>query len=220
MCGFLTSATTTTPGVADDGGDAPVKDGLPSGGSDAPPCSPMAWEASHSQRTCQHKCKPADPAEILLSELWAAHLGHCEEWQLEALSDHANSLPPKFNLHQLRFVDHNIQAQLHKQPANKTASKSGCPGQWYFCDFGFLRSSTSDYSHPNPETDRIVHLVDGFNCYLLVADEFARYAWVFLCASKEPPIEEMSAFLRVFGLADGGVLQCDQGSEHAKSTRW
>ncbi len=29
----------TTPGVADDGGDAPVKDGLPSGGSDAPLCA-------------------------------------------------------------------------------------------------------------------------------------------------------------------------------------
>ncbi len=37
-CGSLASATTTTPGVADDGGDAPVKDSLPSGGSNAPPC--------------------------------------------------------------------------------------------------------------------------------------------------------------------------------------
>ncbi len=37
-CGSLASATTTTLGVADDGGDAPVKDGVPSGGSDAPPC--------------------------------------------------------------------------------------------------------------------------------------------------------------------------------------
>ncbi len=79
-CGSLASATTNNPGVADDGGDAPVKDGLPSGGSNAPPCAPMAWEASHSQCTCRHKRTPADPAEILLSELWAARLGHCEEW--------------------------------------------------------------------------------------------------------------------------------------------
>jgi hypothetical protein len=62
--------------------------------------------------------------------------------------------------------------------------------------------------------------VDGFNCYLLVVDEFSRYAWVFLCASKEPPIDEMSAFLRVLGLVAGGGLQCDQGGELAKSTRW
>ena len=101
-CGSLASATTTTPGVANDGWDAPVKDSLPNCGSNAPPCAPMAWEASHSQRTCQHKHKPADPAEILLSELWAARLGHCEEWQLEALPANANGLPPKFNLHPLR----------------------------------------------------------------------------------------------------------------------
>ncbi len=155
-----------------------------------------------------------------MSELWAACLGHCEEWQLEALPDHASGFPPKFNLHPLRFVDHKIQAQSRKQPANKTASKSGRPGQWYFYDFGFLRSSTSDYSHPNLAFDRIVHSVDGFNCYLLVVDEFLRYAWVFLFASKKPPIDMMSAFLRVFGLADGGVLRCDQGGELAKSTRW
>ncbi len=153
----------TTPGVANDGGDAPVKDGLPSGGSNDPPCAPMAWEASHSQHTHRHKRKPVDSAEILLSELWAACLGHCEEWQLEALPDHANGLPPKFNLHPLQFVDHKIQARLRKQPANKTASKSGCPGQRYFCDFGFLRSSTSDYSCPNLATNRIVHSVYGFN---------------------------------------------------------
>ncbi len=48
MCGSLFSATTTTPGVADDGGDAPVKDSLPIGGSNAPPCAQMAWEASHT----------------------------------------------------------------------------------------------------------------------------------------------------------------------------
>jgi hypothetical protein len=120
----------------------------------------------------------------------------------------------------MRFVDHKIQARLRKQPANKTADKSVCPGHWYFCDFGFIRSSTSNHSRPNPATDRIVHSVDGFNCYLLVVDEFSRYAWVFLCASKEPPIKEMSAFLRVFGLADCGVLQCDQGGELAKSTKW
>ncbi len=48
LCGSLASATTTTLGMADDGGDAPVKDGLLSGGSDAPPCAQMAREASHS----------------------------------------------------------------------------------------------------------------------------------------------------------------------------
>jgi hypothetical protein len=134
-CGSLASATTTTPGEADDGGDSLVRNGLPSSGSDGPTCAPVDWEARPTQHPCRHKCKPADPVEILLSELWATRLGHCEEWQLEALPAHANGLPPKFNLHPLHFVDHKIQARLHKQPANKTASKSGRPSQQYFCDF-------------------------------------------------------------------------------------
>jgi hypothetical protein len=115
------------------------------------------------------------------------------------------------------FVDHKIQAPLRKQPANKSAIKSWPPGQQYFVDFEFLHYSTGDYSRPNPATDQIITSVDGFNCYLLVVDEFSQYAWVFLCSSKEPPIDKMSAFLRVFGLAEGGVLRCDQGGELAKS---
>ncbi len=59
--------------------------------------------------------------------------------------------------------------------------------------------------------------VDGFNCYLLVVDESSQYAWVFLCLSEEPPIDKMSMFLRVFGLAKGGVLCCNHGGELAKS---
>jgi hypothetical protein len=117
----------------------------------------------------------------------------------------------------MRFVDHKIQAPMRKQPANKSVVKSWCPEQRYFVDVGFLHSSTSDYSRPNPATDQIVTSVDGFNCYLLVMDEFSHYAWVFLCSSKEPPVEEMLAFLRVFGIAKGGVLRCDQGGELAKS---
>jgi hypothetical protein len=219
-CGSLASATTTTPGMADDGGDSLVWNGLPSSGSNGPTCAPVDQEACPTQRPCRHKRKPADLAEILLSELWAACLGHCEEWQLEALPNHANGLPPKFNLYPLRFVDHKIQACLCKQPANKTASKLGHPGQQYFCDFRFIWSSTSDYSRSNPATDRITHSVDGFNCYLLVVDEFLHYAWVFLCASKEPPIDKMFTFLWVFGFIEGGVLQCEQGRELSKSTRW
>ncbi len=155
--------------------------------------------------------------ENLLYELWAARLGHCKEWQLEILPAHGNGLSPKFKVHPMWFVDHKIQARLHKQPANKSAVKYWRPGQRYFVDLGFLCSSTSDYSHPNPATDQIVTFVDGFNCYLLVVDEFSRYAWVILCSSKEPPIDKMLAFLCVFGLAKGSVLCCNQGGELAKS---
>jgi hypothetical protein len=80
-----------------------------------------------------------------------------------------------------------------------------------------MRASTSDYSKPTPTTDRVVTSIDGFNSYLLVVDKFSRYMWIFLCKSKEPPIDEMSAFLSTFGLQEGGVIRCDQGGELAGS---
>ena len=48
--------------------------------------------------------------------------------------------------------------------------------------------------------------------------EASRHVWILLCASKEPPIEEMSAFLSEFGLKSGGLLRCDRGGELARST--
>ena len=38
--------------------------------------------------------------------------------------------------------------------------------------------------------------------------------------TKEPPINEMSAFLSTFGLQEGGVLRCDQGGELASSNEF
>jgi hypothetical protein len=84
-------------------------------------------------------------------------------------------------------------------------------------DFGFMRASTADFSRPNKEEDRIVESFDGYSSYLIVVDECSRFIWVFLCRSKEPPIEEASAFLATFGLSTGGMIRCDQGGELARS---
>ncbi len=48
-------------------------------------------------------------------------------------------------------------------------------------------------------------------------DELSCYCWVFLCSSKEPPIDEVSTFLDIFGRDNGGVIRCNQGGELAKS---
>jgi hypothetical protein len=42
--------------------------------------------------------------------------------------------------------------------------------------------------------------------------------WLFLSVSKEPPLEQASSFLVVYGLATGGLIRCDQGGELAKSS--
>jgi hypothetical protein len=85
-------------------------------------------------------------------------------------------------------------------------------------DFGFMRSSTSDFSCPNLATDRVgvVRSLDVFNSYLLIVDELSRYCWFFLYLSKEPTIDEVSAFLDIFGRNIGGIIRCNQGGELAK----
>jgi hypothetical protein len=82
-------------------------------------------------------------------------------------------------------------------------------------DFGFLRASTLDYSRPDKNIDRVISSFDGYNSYLLVVDEFTKYIWVFLCVSKDPPLELINLHLDQFGSVSGGTIRCDQGGELA-----
>ena len=83
-------------------------------------------------------------------------------------------------------------------------------------DFGFMRASHDDYRHPNKTTDRVVQSYDVYSAYLLIVDGASRRIWVFLTASKTPPIAILRAFLTKFGLAKG-VIRTDRGGELARS---
>jgi hypothetical protein len=107
-------------------------------------------------------------------------LGYCSEWQLANIPRHATGTPSKFFPHPLRFLDHKEQARIRKQPAGSHPETAPLPGQRFFLDFGFMRASTSDYSKPNLETDRVVTSFDGFSAYLIIVDEASRHIWVFL----------------------------------------
>jgi hypothetical protein len=81
-------------------------------------------------------------------------------------------------------------------------------------DFGFMRASAEDYKWPNKATDRIVHSYDGFSAYLLVIDGASRWVWVFLTATKEPPLKILHAFMSKFGRGNG-LICTDQGGKLA-----
>ena len=87
-------------------------------------------------------------------------------------------------------------------------------------DFGFLRSSQSDFSRPDKKSDRVIESFDGFNSYLAIDDEHSRFTWTFLCEIKEPLIHILNAFLDRFGLPTGGVLRTDEGGELSKSDKF
>lgn len=50
-----------------------------------------------------------------------------------------------------------------------------------------------------------------------MVDEHTKFIWVFLCKSKEPPIELVNLHIDIFGSAFGGSIRCDQGGELARS---
>ena len=171
-------------------------------------------------RKSKYRMRPVGPAQQLESELWAARLGFCGEWQLDVIPACADGLPTQFDYHPFRYIDHKEQARVRRQAAGRVAERvEGC-GQCFYLDFGFMRASAKHFGDKDDGKDSVVRSFDGFNSYLAIVDEHSRYGWVFLCASKDPPIEEMSAHLQTFGLKTGGILRCDQGGELAKCSEF
>ena len=163
---------------------------------------------------------PTTAAHQLESEKWSLRMGVPGEEAMHELAKHASGLPNQFQFHPFHFIDHKEAAQIRKQAAGRLAFKTDVNGEHLSMDFGFIRSSTSDFSRPNLKTDRVVKSFDGFNSYLLIVDQASRYAWVFLCVSKEPPIDIISTFLATNGCSTGGTIRCDQGGELARSTKF
>jgi hypothetical protein len=85
-------------------------------------------------------------------------------------------------------------------------------------DFGFMRTSTSDYTGRDKSKNRVVKSYDGYSSYLLIVDEATRFVWVFLTNSKSPPIDILREFLTQHAYEDGGCVRTDQGGELARSS--
>jgi hypothetical protein len=50
-------------------------------------------------------------------------------------------------------------------------------------------------------------------------DEYTKYVWVYLCVSKEPPLQIIHLHLDQFG-AKSGHIRCDNGGELAGSSNF
>ena len=122
-----------------------------------------------------------------------------------------------FEYHPFWYIDFKEQARTHKQAAQRLALRTTDHKQRYYMNYGFMHSSTSDYSCPQKGKDRVVRSYNGFTSYLLIINKTSRYVWVFLTATKEPPLDIVSEFLRHHGHEDGGCICTDQGGELARS---
>ena len=190
-------------------------------------CEDVLVSANHTPITS----RPAQPIlagakrssiadQYLTAELWASRLGHCSEKQLSMLPGNVHGVPSSFECHPFRYIDWKEAAKISRQAASRLAQRATTCGQRFLFDFGFIRSSTDDYKPPGSTADRIITSFDGYNCYLAIIDEASRFCWIFLCKSKEPPIEIASDFLKMHGLPDGGQIRTDQGGELARSEKF
>ena len=114
--------------------------------------------------------KPTTKARQIESELWLLRFGSPCESQLNTLPLRVTGLPSKFEWHPFRYIDFKEQAYARKQPVNKFAKRLPQCGSEFYMDFGFMRSSTSDYKKPNKQTDRVVLSYDGYSAYLIIVD--------------------------------------------------
>jgi hypothetical protein len=144
-------------------------------------------------------------------------LGSPGEDQLDLLPGNVTGVPPGFLYHPHRFIDWKEEAQIQKQAAQRSAERTTEAKRRFYMDFGCMRASTSDFSRPNKNTDRVVASYDGFSSYLLIVDEATRFIWVFLTKSKAPPLDILDTFLTRFGHEHGGSVRTDQGGELARS---
>jgi hypothetical protein len=63
----------------------------------------------------------------------------------------------------------------------------------------------------------VTSFFDGYNSYLLVVDESTKFTWVYLCESKEPPIQLVNLHFDQFG-GKSGFIRTDQGGELVAQT--
>ena len=167
-----------------------------------------------TQLSCPPRVNRLTP--FLSTELWHQRLGHPGMSQLHHLQHCATGLPLGLekHIHPLHNCKVCSNAKVRKNPMGATVSSDHLSASSRFhLDFGFMRASSDAFTQQAGAT-RIVESHDGYNSYLLIVDAKTRYTWIFLTASKAPPIDHVSSFLKAFGLPSGyRAVRVDQGGE-------
>jgi hypothetical protein len=86
-------------------------------------------------------------------------------------------------------VDFKEQARVRKQAAQRSVVCTTKQERRFYIDFGFMQASASDYSWPDKSKDHVIQSFDGYSSYLLIVDEASCFVWIFLTASKDPPLD-------------------------------
>ena len=154
-------------------------------------------------------------------ELWHQRLGHCGHNTLVKMHQYAEGIPQLKGTNAFYKCPSCMRAKMTKQPyhrdkhrkpksrvevlTNKDHSQTpipddivmpnALPGQHFHMDFGFVKGV--NYSRKDKE-GKTVTSIDGKNSYLLIVDRATRFIWVYLSASKQPPLQFIRDILTKF----------------------
>jgi hypothetical protein len=114
------------------------------------------------------KYKPVSKDHQLESKVWSLCLGCPGKHQLDVLSGNVSSIPSVLEYHPFRFIDFCAQARVLQQAAQRLAVRIEHCCKKFHVDFGFMHSSSQDYSQPSKTTDCVVQSYDGYSSYLIL----------------------------------------------------
>ena len=89
---------------------------------------------------------PTSKSKQVESKVWLLRLGSPGVNQLNVLLGNVTGLPSVFEYHLFRFIDFKEQARTRKQAAQRSALHTTERKRRFYMDYGFMCSSTSDYS--------------------------------------------------------------------------
>ena len=168
--------------------------------SEAPTATHVSTPILHNTTRCPSRYSPTSKSKQDESEVWLLRLGSPGVTQLDILP------PSVFEYHPFRFIDFKQQARIRKQAAQRSAVRTTDRRKQFYMDYGFMRASAANYSRPHKGTDWVVRSYDGYSSYLLIINEASCYVWVFLTASKDPPLDLITEFLQQHGHGNGGSI--------------
>jgi hypothetical protein len=121
------------------------------------------WSPAPPATICRpSRFTPTSKSKLVESELWLLRLGSPGVHQLDVLPGNVTGLPSVFEYHPFRFINFKEQTWIRKQAAQRSAVRTSECRQRYYMDFGFMRASTSNYSHPQKGKDRVICSYDSF----------------------------------------------------------
>ena len=146
-------------------------------------------------------------------ELWHQRLGHPGETatsKIHLATEGVPHLQPIRN--QFYKCSSCIKSKMQKASkdhCNPVPKKTTASGQRFYMDYGFIKGEEKAGKR------KIVTSRDGYNCYLIIVDEFTRYMWIMLAKDKSPPIDFIRDFLDKHGDKNYATraVRSDQGGE-------